>query len=1608
MPLIKTYLSTGIQPTLGVVNSGQSGRNAYANNGGYIFSRNLPTSQQPDTDEDDMMSKLSQGSDSVPMLPKANILTTDCVETLKSIVRKKLRSIVLKADLNECLLSISPERSFNPDIDQTDEEGCTSLYKAASNGHLMRVKFLVANGANPNQANKDGRRALHGAAEEGHEDIVKLLVKQGADVDAECGLGQTALHAAVHNNQYLSALFLSLNGADIYKRDIRGRTPLHMAAAAGNIHIFKILVHETWDINVEDDMGLTVLHHAVRNGHSNIVNYLLEKGAEETPYGGDSLLFASASFGSLDLVKLFISRGGKVNEENSIGQNPLHVAALKGYLDIAKCLVEEGCDINKEDHEDFTPVHGAVLNGHLDVLDYLVTQQAKITKYDGKGVLHLAAIHGHLNILRYFIKMGADASELDVSGQTPLHVAARGGHLGVVKYLIEQGSKIGKQDHRGYAPLHIAAAKGRLETVKYLADKNCHKKEFDNTGSTPLALAAIHGHLDTVKYLADGRFDETASLYGAVASGHLDIVRFFMNRISLHLAASHDDLDNVRYLVHQGFDINGCDEKGWTPLEYAIKNSNCEVIDYLLANGAKANQCKEESLLYMASRLGHLDAVNVLISRGISVNAESHRGQIPLHAAAATGRIQVVETLIENGSDLNKTDIDGWTPLHAAVQNGHLEVVRYLMWKGAIDIKCRGMTSLHIAAQSGHFDIVKHLNHGVANVNDEDNLGRIPLHSAAMKGDIELVHYLVEQGSDVNKGDSDGWTPMHEALQSGNLFIVQYLLEKGAKLTKFRGRTPLSIASSAGHLDIVDLLLCNDADVNEDNGTGRIPLHAAAANGSLEIVEKLINHGSNVNKMADNGWAPLHAAVCGGKVDVVRYLICNGATKTGFKGMTVLYIAAQHGYTHLVNYFAMTGCDVNGETHNGKSPLLAASYNGDMDSVEMLVTQGACINQADRNEWTPVHAAAQEGHLPVVTYLVENGADTNAKDADGMTPLQAAEDGGHEDVKQFLIRLKADVKDELHKDTKKTDGITSLQAAEDAGHEDGQKIIIRLRAEVQDERHNDTEKCLRLDGNCQEVFRGSGISKVSACDRLSGTNGESCYHMSLGVHEVTVPVSTQNSWRMSPDSLSRHIKTTIRPTRESGVAKPKPLLPGGEVPATDDLPITSENDAVDPKPGTKNLGYIITTTLRYTRLSCISIPKTQLHGGEVPDTDDFPVTGMTNENDAVNPKSGIKSEHRNNTNCFSILTLLNRVILALAFFFACCPIRVSCVSKPKIQLHGGEVPATDDLPITSENDAVDPKPGIKSERRNNDNCFSIPTLLHQAILALVFYFACFPILVAGNLRLSEPVTLEAGTRGVVTFYLERPSSTLQFSLFYTIQFESKRRPFCIDGLNEIDGFKEPAQVSRFTTTVADKDTSACVNMTIDNVDTVDEDRYILTGVWHSLENVLYDTQKKEVVVQRPPGPAYCSITLSDSEYPYEVHCWAKTGSKPTILTCFQNDRDLAKVHNITDNGHTTRGIFFLPDITHFSCCSHDITSTVGAATCNDFEWPPGHSGIPSTEKNTCRGKTVSEQSNRPADPTPQTYADSDVGSGARRSFMVLSHWHFLYLLMYLLAVVIMC
>jgi ankyrin repeat protein len=169
------------------------------------------------------------------------------------------------------------------------------------------------------------------------------------------------------------------------------------------------------------------------------------------------------------------------------------------------------------------------------------------------------------------------------------------------------------------------------------------------------------------------------------------------------------------------------------------------------------------------------------------INAIDIFGNTPLHFAAKSGNLDLVKYLIEEkGADFNAPDNDGKIALHFAARWAKLDVVKYLIEEKGADFNAPdndGKIALHFAAESGELDLVKYLiEEKGADFNTPDNDGETPLHSAASWGTLDVVKYLIEEkGADFNALDKCGKTPLHSAAFAaglGKLDVVKYLKKK--------------------------------------------------------------------------------------------------------------------------------------------------------------------------------------------------------------------------------------------------------------------------------------------------------------------------------------------------------------------------------------------------------------------------------------------------------------------------------------------------------------------------------------------------------------------------------------------------------------------------------------------------------------------------------------------------------------------------------------------------------------------------------------------------------------------------------------------------------------
>lgn len=195
-------------------------------------------------------------------------------------------------------------------------------------------------------------------------------------------------------------------------------------------------------------------------------------------------------------------------------------------------------------------------------------------------------------------------------------------------------------------------------------------------------------------------------------------------------------------------------------------------------------------------------------------------------------------------SDPNRPDPEGKTALMFAAQDGNVELVARLIARGANvnAANANGGTPLMYAALGGDAVVTRLILEYGARPDHKASLGWTALEVAAVKGHTAVASVLLGAGADPNVRDAYGWTPLMRAADLRRIAIVRTLLDTPATSLSARqesGRTALHIASAAGDLDIVALLIERGADPAPEDFQGHTAASLAALAGHTEIVEFL-------------------------------------------------------------------------------------------------------------------------------------------------------------------------------------------------------------------------------------------------------------------------------------------------------------------------------------------------------------------------------------------------------------------------------------------------------------------------------------------------------------------------------------------------------------------------------------------------------------------------------------------------------------------------------------------------------------------------------------------------------------------------------------------------
>ncbi|KAI1267462.1 ankyrin repeat-containing domain protein [Xylariaceae sp. FL1019] len=233
-----------------------------------------------------------------------------------------------------------------------------------------------------------------------------------------------------------------------------------------------ILVEETqassyhkqdWDLpsyaNLRDCFGpyAPLLHYASQSGNVELVEFLIEKGADltaGTDYG-NTPLHEAIRHRAVDVVKLLIQRGADVSVVDRSGLTPIHLVIEYGLtrccsraVAVIRLLFEVLLDASHtfpEDDYSRSPLLYSILTGEYEFFELLVQHQApQACDRFGSSPLSTAVRGGREDMVRLLLTLpDVDITSDDCCGRTPLWWARKQLYAHIEKLLLEHSHEHG-------------------------------------------------------------------------------------------------------------------------------------------------------------------------------------------------------------------------------------------------------------------------------------------------------------------------------------------------------------------------------------------------------------------------------------------------------------------------------------------------------------------------------------------------------------------------------------------------------------------------------------------------------------------------------------------------------------------------------------------------------------------------------------------------------------------------------------------------------------------------------------------------------------------------------------------------------------------------------------------------------------------------------------------------------------------------------------------------------------------------------------------------------------------------------------------------------------
>lgn len=473
------------------------------------------------------------------------------------------------------------------------------------------------------------------------------------------------------------------------------------------------------------------------------------------------------------------------------GRTALMAAAYNGVEEMVDYLIQHGANIERTDHEGLTALHYAAegRRNSDSIVRALLSHDCKVDRRDFKSRTPLVlALDSDVNTVRLLLEKGASPDTLLTNGRTPLMHAVSRGSIELTRVLLEHKAQVDvqlKHQPAGWSAMMFATSLGHDVILQMLIDVVGAQSLSQPTkaGSRLINLIRTEetlrvilqypkwidlNHQDangnTLLHLSIDKARACQDMYKLLINGGADLnIQNQRGLTPLMMAVMINEKKIVRLLLAQP-DINPDIQsaKYGGALQQAAEKCNFDILKMLIEAGADPNPYWDGYVHYAT----------------------------PLQTACMERRQQcrrnMAKYLIENGANVNLQGGSLGSALSAAAHRGDLNIISLLLDKGASTYICDALDRTPIHFSTSDYDGFRAILKAGGNVKVKDKLGRTPLHWAAAAGQPKVIAEILSKvgSAAVDEPDIDGWTPIMWATRAANLrdrkAVIRLLLSKGA------------------------------------------------------------------------------------------------------------------------------------------------------------------------------------------------------------------------------------------------------------------------------------------------------------------------------------------------------------------------------------------------------------------------------------------------------------------------------------------------------------------------------------------------------------------------------------------------------------------------------------------------------------------------------------------------------------------------------------------------------------------------------------------------------------------------------------------------------------